>query len=83
LRIHDRLIITLAVVFGLTNLILALLGQNDISIYFIVDAIGYMVVVLAFTDLNPRSKTALSWLGTFFFVGFLAVTVMKVSQMLK
>ena len=37
---------------------MAFMGQKDISVYFIVDAIAFLVITLLYTYLNPRARGA-------------------------
>jgi hypothetical protein len=83
LRIYNRLIISLAIAFGLINALLAFLGQEDISVYFIVNAIAYLIITLLYVYLNPRAKSALNGLSAIIFVAFLAVVTMEVIEILK
>jgi hypothetical protein len=77
------LIITLAIAFGLINILLAFLGQEDLAVYFIVNAIAYLIITLLYVYLNPRAKSALNGLSAIIFVAFLAVVTMEVIEILK
>ncbi len=83
MRVYNKLIIALALAFSLLNILLAFFGQNDISVYFIADAIAYLVITLLFTYLNPRSRSALNSLSAVIFAGFLVIVAMKVVEILK
>jgi hypothetical protein len=83
LRIYNRLIISLAIALSSVNIFLAFLGQDDISIYFIVNAIVYLIITLLYVYLNPRAKFALNSLSAIIFVAFLAVVTMEVIEILK
>ncbi len=83
MRIYNRLIITLAIAFGLINILLAFLGQEDLAVYFIVNAIAYLIITLLYVYLNPRAKSALNGLSAIIFVAFLAVVTMEVIEILK
>ena len=83
MRIFNRLIITLAIVFGLVNALLAFLGQNDISVYFVLDAVGFLVITLLYVYLNPRARGALNPVSGVVFTGFLVVVALKVIEILK
>lgn len=83
MNIHNKLIITLAVAFGIINILLAFLGQKDLSIYFIIDCIAYFIIVLTFINLNPGAKAVLNRLSAVLLVGFLAVLSIKVIDLLK
>jgi hypothetical protein len=82
-RIFNRLIISLAIVFGLLNALLAFLGQDDISVYFIIDAIAYLVITLLYVYLNPRARGALNAVSAVIFAGFMVIVTMKVIEILK
>jgi len=83
LRIFNRLIISLVIAFGVLNSGMALMGQNDISVYFIVDAIAFLIITLLYTYLNPRARGALNAVSVVVFAGFLVIVAMKVIEILK
>jgi hypothetical protein len=83
MRIFNRLLISLAVAFGLLNALLAFLGQDDISVYFIIDAIAYLVITMLYVYLNPRARGALNAVSAIVFAGFMVIVTMKVIEILK
>jgi hypothetical protein len=83
LRIFNRLIISLVIAFAVLNGVMAFLGQSDISVYFIVDAIAFLVITLLYTYLNPRARGALNAVSMVVFAGFLLIVVLKVIEILK
>jgi len=83
MKIFNNLVITLVIVFGLLNGIMAFLGQNDLSVYFIVDAIAYLIITLLYVYLNPRARGALNAVSGVIFAGFLVIVAMKVIEILK
>jgi hypothetical protein len=83
LRIFNRLIISLVIVFSLINAFLAFLGQDDISTYFITNAFAYLMITLLFVHLNPRARGALSGVSTVIFASFMVVVALKVIEILK
>jgi hypothetical protein len=83
LRVYNKLIITVALSFSAITILLAFLRQNDIAIYFIADAIAFLVITLLYTYLNPRARGALNSLSAVIFVGFLAIVALKVIEILK
>jgi hypothetical protein len=83
LRIFNRLIISLVITFGVLNTIFAFLGQKDVSVYFIVDAIALLLITLLYSYLNPRARGALNAVSGVIFVGFLAIVIFKVIHILK
>jgi len=83
LRIYNKFIVSLAVAFGLVNILLAFLGQDDLAIYFIVNAIVYLIVALSYTNLNLRAQTSVNRLGALVFFGFFMTLVFKIVEILK
>ena len=83
MRTYNKLIIALAIAFGISNVVLALFGQQDLSIYFILDAIAFLIITLVFVYLNPRGRTALNAMSAVVFAGFLVIVVVKVLEILK
>ena len=83
MRIFNRLVISLAITFSVLNTALAFLGQKDISVYFILDALAFLVITLLYTYLNPRAKGGLNAVSGIVFAGFLVIVVLKVIEILK
>ena len=83
MRIFNRLIISLVIAFAVLTGVMAFLGQRDISVYFIVDAIAFLVITLLYTYLNPRARGALNAVSMVVFAGFLLIVVLKVIEILK
>jgi uncharacterized membrane protein YhhN len=82
MRVYNRLLVSLALAFSILDIILAVTGQKDISVYFIVNAIAYLIITLLFTYLNPRSRSALNSLSAVIFAGFIVVVAIKVIEIL-
>jgi hypothetical protein len=83
LRIFNKLIVTLALAFGIINLALAFAGQKDIEIYFVANAVVYLIVTLLYTYFNPRARGALNAMSAVIFAGFIVVVAIKVMAILK
>jgi len=62
---------------------MAFMGQKDISVYFIMDAIAFLVITLLYTYLNPRARGGLNVVSGVVFAGFLVIVVLKVMEILK
>ncbi len=84
MRIYNRLIISLAIAFGLVNTLLAFLGAGRPcgSILLLMPS-AYLIITLLYVYLNPRAKSALNGLSAIIFVAFLAVVTMEVIEILK
>jgi hypothetical protein len=83
LRVYNKLILTIALVFGVINVCLAAVGQDNIEIYFVANAVAFLVVTLLYTYFNPRARGALNALSAVIFAGFMVIVVIKVMDILK
>ena len=83
MRIYNKFIITVALCFGIANSLLAFLGQNSIEIYFIANAIIFLVITLLYTYFNPRARGALNALSAVIFAGFLVIVAFKIIEILR
>jgi len=80
LRIYNKYIISLALSTCLINILLALLGQDDLTIYFVINIIAYLVITLLYAYLNPGARRALSTISAVSFAGFIVIVVFKVLE---
>jgi len=83
LRVFNKLVLTLALAFGLLDAFLAFLGQDDLSVFFIVQALAFLIITLLYTYLNPRARTGLNSLSMIVFAGFLVIVSLKVVEILR
>jgi hypothetical protein len=83
MRIFNRLVISLALAFGVINVVLAQIGQKDISVYFIVNVIAFLIITLLYVHLNPRARGALNGVSGVVFAGFLVIVALKVIEILR
>lgn len=82
MRVFNRLIITLALAFGLINIVLAFTGQDDIGVYFIANSLAYLIITLLYVHLYPRAKAALNGLSLVIFAGFMVIVALRVIEIL-
>ena len=82
MRIYNRYIVILALSSGLINSLLAFWGQGDLTIYFIINIMAYLVITLLYVYLNPRARRALSSIGIVLFGGFMVIITLKVMEIL-
>ena len=83
MRIYNKYVVSLALASGLINTILAILGQNDLGIYFTVNALAYLVITLLYAYLNPRARKALNTVGIVLFAGFVVIVSLKAVEILS
>ena len=78
MRIYNRYVISLAIAFGVINTIMAALRQNDLTVYFTVNLIAYMIISLVYVNLNPRARKLLNSTWLVLFSGFMCIVILKV-----
>ncbi len=79
----NQLIVSLAISFGAGDIALAFIGQKDIVIYFIANAIAYFIITLLFVNLSPRARVTLKPVNAMIFVGFLAIIAFRAIDILN
>ncbi len=79
---HNRYIFSLLIVSCVINLVLAFLGQKDITLYFTLNVIAFLAITLLHVYLNPRARAALNAIGIVFFSAFMVVVAIKVAEIL-
>ena len=82
MRVYDRYLATLALLFTTTTVLLAFYNQHQIDLYFSLYLIELLAVTLIFAHLIPRARGFLGFIGVLLFGGFLAIVVMKVLEIL-
>lgn len=83
MRIYNKYIVSLVLASGLVNTSLAFLGQKDLEIYFVINIIAYLVIMLLYVYLNPRARGALNTIGVVLFAGFMVIVSLKVMEVLS
>jgi hypothetical protein len=83
LRIYNRYLATLAVVFTAVNVSMAAVGQSSLDAHFTVLVLAALVVSLLFASFSPRARRALSAASIAFFAGFLVIVALRVVDILK
>ncbi len=83
MRVYNKYIVSLALAAGLVNTSLAAFGQNDLSVYFTVNIIAYLVITLLYVYLNPRARRALNTISVVLFAGFMVIVVLNVVEIIS
>ncbi len=83
MRIYNRYLASLAVVFTVVNVSMAALGESTLEAHFTVLVLASLVVTLLFASFSPRARRALSAIGAAFFTGFLVIVAFKVMDILR
>jgi len=82
MRMYDRYLVTLALVFTGTTVVLAAYDQQQFDLFFSVYLVEYMVVTLLFAYLRQSARRLLNVMGYVLFSGFLAIIGVKVATVL-
>lgn len=80
MRIYNRYLLLMVFASCLINVALAFLGQKDLTVYFVVIVIAYLLITVLFIYFSPRTRRALSLVSMVFLAGFLVVVVLKVLE---
>ncbi|MFC1928310.1 hypothetical protein ACFLXK_01740 [Chloroflexota bacterium] len=83
MRIYNKYVISLALSACLINTLLAFWGQSDLTVYFVINIIAYLVITLLYVYLNPRATRALNTIGIVLFAGFMVTVALKVLDILS
>lgn len=83
MRIYNRYIVYLALAACLINILLAVFGQDNIEIYFVINILAYLIITLLYVYLNPRARRALNSIGIVLFAGFMVIVTIKVIEILS
>jgi hypothetical protein len=82
-RNRNSIILILAAVFSIIDLILISSGNRDIGVYFILNAIAYLIITLFYFNLNSDSRAVFNLINVVILAGFLAVMAIKIIELLK
>ncbi|MBI4294884.1 MAG: hypothetical protein HY669_01805 [Chloroflexi bacterium] len=82
MRIYNRYILALALLFSIINISMAALGQRSFDVYFTMLVIASLMVTSLFVYFSPGVRKALNAIGFAFFAGFLVIVTLKVIDLL-
>ncbi len=83
MRIYNKYVVSLVLISGLINTLLAFFNQNDLELYFIINIIAYLLITLLYVYLNPRARRALNSVGAVLFAGFMVIIALKAMDILS
>ena len=78
MRIFDRYLIFLVLVSCLINIFLAIVKQNDITVYFTANVLAYLTITVLFINFSPKTRRMLSVLSAMYLAGFMVVVMLKI-----
>lgn len=82
MTVYSRYLLTLALFFTGTTVLLAAYNRHNLDLYFSLYLVEYLVATLVFAYLHPRARKNLNVMGIILFAGFLVIVAMKVLEIL-
>lgn len=83
MRAFNRYILFLVLAAFAVNTTIAFTSPNDLSVYFAVNVITFLVITVLHAYLNPRARRSLSAIGIVLFGGFLVIVILKAMEVLS
>ena len=82
MRLYDRYLLTLALLFTGTTVVLAVFRRQQIDLYFSLYLLEYLTTTFIFIYLHQRARRLLNGVGYILFTGFLGIVATKAAQQL-
>ena len=82
MRAFNLYLLFIVIASCLTNTILAVTGQDDLTVYFTLNVIVFLVITLLHVYLNPKARRSLSAISVVLFTGFMVIVLLKVIDVL-
>lgn len=83
MRIYNRYLLLMVFTTCLVNVVLAFMGQKDITVYFIANFLITLLLTVLFISFSPRTRRVLSSISFVLFAGFVVVAVLKILEVIK
>lgn len=83
MRIYNRYIVSLALLFTLTTVIMAAYGQNSLDAYFTIYLIEALVLTELYVYLTPKARRGLGLITGVLFLGFVSIVVFQIYKILS
>lgn len=77
MNIFNRYFLFLVLAAGVINAVLAFTGQKDLTVYFTVNVIAYLVITVLHAYLNPGARKSLGAVAVVMFGCFLVIVIIK------
>ncbi len=82
MKIYNSYILIVAALLLLTTVILAVIGQEALDVYYTIYIIEALVVTELYVFLNPKARRGLSLVSAILFGGFVFVVSLEVIKIL-
>ncbi len=82
MKIYNRYILALALIFCLVDMLMMASGYNSLDAHFSVLVIASLVTTMIFVQFSPRAKKMLNSVAVAFFTGFLVIVALRIWDIL-
>ena len=82
MRVFNQYLLFLVLTACTINVVMAFFGQSDLSVYFLVNVIAYLIITVLHAYLNPRARRQLGAISVVLFTGFLIMVAYKVIEVI-
>jgi len=82
MKIYNSYILIVAALLLLTTVILAVIGQEALDVYYTIYILEALVVTELYVFLNPKARRGLSLVSAILFGGFVFVVSLEVIKIL-
>jgi hypothetical protein len=82
-RAFNQYILFLVLAAFAVNTAITFIMPNDLTVYFAVNVIAFLVITILHAYLNPRARRSLSAIGIVLFGGFLVIVILKAVEVLS
>lgn len=82
MRIFNRYLFFLVLAASFINVSLSIMGQKDLTLYFTVNIIAYLIITLLHVYLNPGARRVLGGVTIVLFSGFILIVIIKTTAIL-
>ena len=82
MKIYNSYILTVALLLILTTIILIVIGQNSLDIYYTIYIIEALIITELYVYFNTKTRRGLAFAGAILFTGFMAVLCLQAIKIL-
>jgi len=82
-RVYDRYILFMAILFMLTTVILSVVSNSSLDLYWTIYIIEALVLTELYVYLNPKARRGLNRISYVLFAGFILIVAKNVMGILS
>ena len=83
MKIIGNILVQMTIALIVINIFLLFMGEKNVSVYFLVSVITYLIVTQLNIGLNSGLKSALNWINAGIFIVFLVILGIKVIETIR